>query len=168
MSSLPSISLSDIPRQQPLTRLDHVSLDGTPLQLCPQPTNGITYLSFLADEDLYSDGLYRYLPLLCAVLAKVGAGNMDHRQRALQIERYTGGLSLSPLVSHHHSDMNTYDFSTFFSCYCLQDNLQQALSLWQDTFLSPDFSNRDLIRSILSGMFLNVAIHVCYCCCCCC
>ncbi|KAI6653586.1 Presequence protease, mitochondrial [Oopsacas minuta] len=150
ISYLPCLKVSDISREQPFTHLNHITIDGTPVQFCPQPTNGITYLSFLADEDLYPDGLYQYLPLLCVVLTKIGAGNMDHRQRANEIEKYISGLSLCPIVVPHHTDPNTYDFSTLFSSQCLENNLHQTLSLWQDIFLSPDFSNQELIRSVLS------------------
>ena len=162
LSCLPCLSVSDISREPPLTRLDHASLDGTPLQVCSLPTNGITYLSFLADEDRYADGMYRYLPFLCSVLTHIGANNMDYRQRATQIERYTSGLSISPLVVPHHTDLHTYDFSTYFRSHCLEQNLQIMLSLWQDTFLSPDFSNREIIRSILSAAVADVVGSISY------
>lgn len=156
LSSLPTLSLNDISRDHPCTELIHEYAGETPVQYCHQPTNGITYFSFLTDEDELFDGSHLYYSILCDVLSKVGARNMDYKQRAEQIERYTGGLSIAPFVQISPSSLNNYHSGFLFSSHALDQNFEIMLSLWDDLFDSPALENRELLKMIITGTYYNI------------
>ena len=47
--------------------------------------------------------------LLLYIHYRMGAGDLDHRQFAQQVDLYTGGLNLSPHICSHHSNKLGYE-----------------------------------------------------------
>ena len=51
------------------------------------------------------------------VYPRMGAGSLNHRQFAQQIDLYTGGLHVSPHICAHHSNESGYEQVT--NGYCV-------------------------------------------------
>ena len=64
----------------------------------------------VSDLALYIDNNLKELPkALCFSFQRMGAGNMNYKEMAQQIELATGGLSVSTHVCSHHTHPNTYE-----------------------------------------------------------
>ncbi|XP_065908937.1 presequence protease, mitochondrial-like [Dysidea avara] len=77
---------TDIDPKIKVTTLEHVHIDAVPVQLAKQPTNGITYFKAVASITSLPDELKIYVSLFCNVLTQMGAGDLDHRQFAQQVD----------------------------------------------------------------------------------
>ncbi|KAA0186745.1 hypothetical protein HAZT_HAZT009762 [Hyalella azteca] len=132
LSCLPSLHPRDISRSVDRTTLSHVRLsDGVPVQASPQSTNGVTYFHAVMDTHSVAPDLLPYIPLLCAVLTKMGAADLDFRAFDQKVELYTGGLSASPHLQQH-IDNYSLEKGVVISSYCLQKNLHHMLKLWEN------------------------------------
>ena len=45
----------------------------------------------------------------CHLLLRMGAGSMNYKEMAQQVELATGGLSVSTHVCSHHTEPNTFE-----------------------------------------------------------
>jgi Zn-dependent M16 (insulinase) family peptidase len=159
-SCLPSLSIADIPREGETVELQHLQTIGIPLQLCPQPTNGVTYYRAISSITSLDDDLKPYVPLFCYIITKIGAGNLDYKQMSQEIELRTGGLGLSAHIDTNHSDLNTFEQGVCFSSLCLDRNLPYMFSLWQDIFNYPNFQDIERIRTLVMMLAADMANSV--------
>lgn len=131
LTCLPTLRTSDISRSVPRVELDHVRLAaGVSGQVCSLPTNGIAYFSAVLDVQSIPKDLQPLVPLLCSVLTKMGAGNLDFRALDQQAEMTTGGLEVSSHLSQHVYNYNI-ERGIVISSYCLQSNLTKMMKLWE-------------------------------------
>ncbi|CAC5412633.1 PITRM1 [Mytilus coruscus] len=136
LSCLPTLHINEIDRKIIEEKTATVTSGKVPVQLCVQPTNGITYLHMMSNmRDVPSD-LKPYVPLFCDVITKMGAGSMDYKELSQQIELTTSGLGAGTHVNQHHSDNYSYEQGVEFSSYCLDRNVDKMLDLWTNIFCS--------------------------------
>ncbi|XP_065906804.1 presequence protease, mitochondrial-like isoform X4 [Dysidea avara] len=157
---LPTLHVTDIDPKIKDTTLEHVHIDAVPVQLAKQPTNGITYFRAVASITSLPDELKIYVPLFCNVLTQMGAGDLDHRQFAQQVDLYTGGLNLSPHICSHHSNELGYEQGIIFSSYCLDRHISHMFSLWHDVFLNPDLQDLERLQTLVKMTANNMALSV--------
>lgn len=131
LSCLPTLRTCDISRKVERTPITLVRLsDGVPVQVCPQPTNGVAYFSAVLDAQHVPPSLQPLLPLLCTVLTRMGAGDLDFRAFDQRAELTTGSLNVSPHLQQHTDNYNV-EKGIVLSSYCLQKNLPTMLNLWE-------------------------------------
>lgn len=135
ISCLPTLQVSDISRNTSPTLITDLSLGGgVPIQMCDQPTNGITYFSSVLDTQHVPDHLQPLIPLLCGVLTRMGAGDLDFRMLDQEIELKTGGLHVATLVIPHPIEADKYEQGIHISSHCLNHKLTDMLDLWSLVF----------------------------------
>lgn len=131
ISCLPTLKVSDINRNIIPTPVTNINLSGgVPVQICHQPTNGITYFSAVLNTHNIPDHLHSLIPLLCGVLTRMGAGDLDFRQLDQEIELSTGGLHAATHLVKHPIDVAQYEQGILLSSHCLDNNLTRMLDLW--------------------------------------
>lgn len=135
LSSLPTLQVSDISRNiSPVLVTDVNISNGVSVQVCDQPTNGITYFSAILDTHDIPAHLRLLVPLLCGVLTHMGAGHLDFRQLDQEVELVTGGLSVSTHLSTHPISVSQYEEGIILSSHCLNKNLSRMLNIWSLIF----------------------------------
>ncbi|HVE91752.1 MAG TPA: insulinase family protein [Actinomycetota bacterium] len=100
ISVLPTLELGDVPMRDEDVELSIERIHGAEVAFAPQPTNGLTYITILADFSGLDDRLKDRLPLFARALSRVGAGGHDYLSQALRIDRYTGGISAGVQLRH--------------------------------------------------------------------
>jgi len=157
---LPTLQISDIDAGVKRVHLEQLGVNGVPLQLSAQPTNGITYFRAAINASHLDDELKRYLPLFCMAATKMGAGQMDYRQLDQAIELKTGGLSVGLHLTEAPGSVTSYEQSILLSSHCLDRNSADMFHLWHSIFnqLRLEDTNRleTLLRSLVGDLSNNL------------
>ena len=96
LSCLPTLQLSDIPKEVKHLQPSLQGLGGRDVKLYEQPTNGILYLHCSFGLPALSEQELQWLPLMGYLLTNCGAGSHSYDQFSQLAARHTGGFSLSP------------------------------------------------------------------------
>lgn len=160
LSCLPTLHINEIDRKIIEEKTATVTSGKVPVQLCVQPTNGITYLHMMSNmRDVPSD-LKPYVPLFCDVITKMGAGSMDYKELSQQIELTTSGLGAGTHVNQHHSDNYSYEQGVEFSSYCLDRNVDKMLDLWTNIFCSPNLKDEGRLMTLVMMEAANLSSSI--------
>uniref|UniRef100_A0A8C6UT94 Presequence protease, mitochondrial n=1 Tax=Neogobius melanostomus TaxID=47308 RepID=A0A8C6UT94_9GOBI len=148
-SCLPALRVSDIDPVTALTPVQFTSVEGVPVQLCEQPTNGLVYYRAVCSLNSLPEDLRPLVPLFCTAITHMGCGSMDYRQQAQQMALRTGGMSVSPHVVPDSAHMDMYEQGVLLFSACLDRNLPHMFDLWRDIFNSPHFDDENLLRVLV-------------------
>lgn len=163
VSCLPSLRIEDIERRPQPVKTISVNSNGTSVQLCVQPTNGVTYFRAISSIASLPQHLKPYVPLFCNVATKMGAGLRDYKDQSEEIDLKTGGLNVSTHLVEHHKNEDVFEQSILFSSYCLDRNTSDMFGLWADIFnrlaLSDTSRLKTLIMMTAAEISGNLADH---------
>lgn len=95
ISVLPTLELTDVPLTVDEPELDIRNMHGATVAFSEQPTNGLSYVSIVADIGSIEDRLRDRLSLFARSVPRTGAGSYDYLKQALRIDSFTGGISAS-------------------------------------------------------------------------
>lgn len=161
-SCLPALKVSDIEPTIAITPFHLSSAGGVPVQYCEQPTNGLVYFRAMCSLNTLPEELKPYVPLFCSVITKMGAGSLDYRQQAQQMELRTGGVSVSTQVIPDSAHMDMYEQGILLSSSCLDRNLPHMFELWADIFNSPHFDDEERLRVLVMMSAQELANGISY------
>ena len=102
-SLLPILALDNLPRDSELSHRHTTAIHGVPLGLCPQPTNGVTYLELRADATGLPDESLALLPFFAHALTRSSVGADDANAFTRRIEA-VGALTASLGTGSHTSN----------------------------------------------------------------
>ena len=160
LSCLPSVHTRDIIRTVPRVPLSRERLsDGVAVQVCKQPTNGVTYFNAVLDVQAVPQDLQPLIPLLCSVLTKMGAGELNFRDLDQQIELTTGGLNVGSHLNQHVNNYNV-EKGILLSSYCLQSNLPKMLNLWENVINELNMRDVDRFSTLVKMIATNASNSV--------
>lgn len=149
---LPTLQLSDISDHPEAAPLDHAKVQGIPLQVALQPTNGITYFHGILNTASLSEKLKLHLPLFCMAATKMGAGDLDYRQLDQQMELKTGGLSVGLHMADGLDSINTYEQGVSLASHCLDRNVSAMFDLWQIIFNRLRLLDVDRLETLIRNL----------------
>jgi len=150
LSSLPTLSVSDIPKGIRYVEPFQSNIDDLNIALYEQPTNGILYLSWHFNFNDINEQEREWLPVLGNILVSAGAGGLSYEQLAEQITRFTGGFSASPNVEIQVKEKeNTQDYFTI-SSKALYRNVDKLFELTDKIIQEWDFSDLNRIKSLIA------------------
>ena len=162
LSCLPTLHPRDISRNIEPVGLSQLQLsDGVNVQVSPQSTNGVTYFNAVLDAQCVPADLQPYVPLLCSVLTKMGAGGLDFRAFDQKVELTTGGLSVSPHLQQH-VDNYSVEKGIILSSYCLQKNVPNMFDLWEKVINElnmTDMSRFSTLVKVIATEQSNGVVH---------
>ncbi|XP_077997205.1 presequence protease, mitochondrial-like [Glandiceps talaboti] len=162
LSCLPTLLISDISPELKRTEVKRTTLETVPVQLCEQPTNGVSYFRAIASMNKLPRELLAYVPLFCNVVTKLGAGDMSHHELAQREELKTGGLSVSTHTALHHSNMNSFDQGILFSSYCLDHNMEDMFELWTEIFQRANLEDENTLTTLIQMEAAEMANSLAY------
>lgn len=119
------------------------------VQLCKQPTNGISYFTALLDFSQLPADLNIYVPLFCSVLTEVGAGDLSYRDFAQQTELCAGEFSSSTSLVVNHSDVSQFKRSALLRSFSLERNTDKMFELWTKLFNEPKLEDKDRLKTLI-------------------
>jgi len=151
VSCLPKMLVADIDKNIKKTDIEKQLLNNVNIFKMDQPTNGITYFRTISTTTSIPYILRPYLPLFCRVLTKLGAGQFDYKELSQQIELHTGGLGVSPHISTHHTDEDSFEQGLMLSSHCLERNIPMMFYLWQEVLNNPSFFNHDRLKTLINS-----------------
>uniref|UniRef100_A0AAQ4PYB9 Presequence protease, mitochondrial n=1 Tax=Gasterosteus aculeatus aculeatus TaxID=481459 RepID=A0AAQ4PYB9_GASAC len=161
-SSLPSLKVSDIAPTVPVTPVQIGTAGGVPVQYCEQPTNGLVYFRAFCSLNTLPEDVKLHVPLFCNVITKMGSATQDYKQQAQQMERRTGGMSVSTRVITDSTHLDMYEQGVLLSSSCLERNLPHMFRLWSDIFNSPHFKDEERMRALVKMSAQELANGISY------
>ena len=108
LSSLPTLTLKDIPVKGEEHPVEIEKVDRVPVQWRIAPTNGITYFRALGSLTGLPSHLRPYLPLFADALSSLGTTKKSASDFEDEINLKTDGLRGSVVISTHHSGIFAY------------------------------------------------------------
>ena len=159
LDCLPTLKTSDISRSIESTTITHNNICGVAVQVCPQPTNDVAYFHAILDAQDVPENLMSYVPLLCSIMTKMGAGDLNFRDFDQQVELSTGGLGVGSLASQH-ADNFTVEKAVSLSSHCLQKNFSKMLHLWEKVINEVNLGDIDRFGTLVRMIATNTSNSV--------
>ena len=100
LACIPSLQLADIPKQITTVPIDESSIGATTVLTHDLFTSNVLYTELALPLARVPARLLPLLPLFCRALTEMGTEKESFVQLTERIDRATGGLSVSPMVSH--------------------------------------------------------------------
>lgn len=153
---LPTLRVSDIPRQQAQIELDKRALagrDNVIVQWRSANTNGLTYFRAIAPLDL-DDELRPLLPLFFDSLARIGTANKSMEELEDDIKLKTGGITFAYHSTPSPTDFHKAEEGLLISGYALDRNVTSMYDLTRTLLLETDFESskaKSMIKQLLQA-----------------
>ncbi|KAK5132266.1 hypothetical protein LTR08_009254 [Meristemomyces frigidus] len=159
LDQLPTLRVSDIPRQQPHIEIRDSTVDGgTKVQWRETATNGLTYFRALSLFKDLPDELRMLVPLFCDSLMRIGTKHKSMEDLEDLIKLQTGGISFGYHATASPFDFNQAQEGLSLSGYALDRNVPAMYELLRTVLLETDFDSpkahkmiKQLLQSGASG-----------------
>ncbi len=112
-------------------------------------TNGIAYVNFGFSLENFPERLLPYLPVIVGNLFKLGTKSKTYEALALEIDRYTGGLTSSLYANNAYFNRDTLIFKVFVDGKVLFENIGRLLSLVKEVVHDIDFDQKQRLSQLL-------------------
>jgi presequence protease len=109
LSSLPTLTVSDIPVKGETFPIEKDKVDNIPTQWRIAPTNGITYFMAMSKLTGLPSHLRPYLPLFADALSSLGTKTKSAGEFENEINLKTDGLRGNVSINTHHSGYSSED-----------------------------------------------------------
>ncbi|KAF2720292.1 hypothetical protein K431DRAFT_271045 [Polychaeton citri CBS 116435] len=147
---LPTLHVSDIPRQQPKIEIrdSDVGSKHIKVQWRETPTNGLTYFRALSLFDDLPEDLRSLIPLFIDCLQRIGT--LRHTTEELEdlIKLHTGGIGFSYYSSPSVYDIKKGQDGLRFGGYAFDRNIPKLYELMQEMLLETNFDSPDAAKMI--------------------
>ncbi|WPH03636.1 peptidase M16C associated-domain-containing protein [Acrodontium crateriforme] len=165
LDSLPTLHVSDIPRQQPLTEVRDSTIDGrAKVQWRETSTNGLTYFRAVSPFKNLPDELRMLVPLFCDSLMRIGTRNKTMEELEDLIKLKTGGISFGYHASPSPSNIQQAEEGISLGGYAFDHNIPAMYELLQTILMETDFGApkaqgmiKQLLQSGASGAVDGIA-----------
>ena len=159
LDSLPTLHVSDIPRQQKEVDLSFSEVHkNTKVQWREAPTNGITYFRALSLFKDLPDELRMLIPLFCDSLMRIGTKNKSMEELEDLIKLKTGGISFGYHAMTSPTDIQKSEEGLALAGYAFDGNVSSMYELFQAVLLETDFDSpqahkmiRELVQMSANG-----------------
>lgn len=161
---LPTLHVSDIPREQTHTEVRDSSVDHAKVQWRETATNGLTYFRALSLFKDLPDELRMLVPLFCDSLMRIGTKDKSMGEIEDLIKLKTGGISFG-----HHATTSPHDISKAeegfaITGFAFDNNIPAMYELIETVILGTDFDSanahrmiRQLLQTAASGAVDGIA-----------
>ncbi|XP_063237499.1 presequence protease, mitochondrial [Bacillus rossius redtenbacheri] len=157
-SCLPTLQVGDLKQIIDATPVKHLKFASVPVQVCAQPTNGVSYFRGILNSSNLNDELKALVPLFCYVATKMGTRRHDYRELDSLVQLKTGGLNLSSHVAEDTRDLGLYEEGVIFSSHSLDRNTKDMFDLWSEIFREvtlDDVKRFDMLVKVLAANLGN-------------
>ncbi|TPX06923.1 uncharacterized protein E0L32_011147 [Thyridium curvatum] len=148
LSCLPSVHVSDIPRQkEPAVVRDETS-QGIKIQWREAPTNGLTYFRAINTLDGLPDDLRSLIPLFTDAIMRLGTKDMSMEELEDLIKLKTGGISVGYHSASHPEDYTQSSEGLIFTGMALDRNVPVMFDLLRRVVAETNFDSAEAVQQI--------------------
>ncbi|KAJ8868408.1 hypothetical protein PR048_029924 [Dryococelus australis] len=155
-SCLPTLRVTDLKQIIDQTPVKSSSFASVPVQICVQPTNGISYFRGILNVSNLNDELKALVPLFCHVVTKMGTRKHDYRELDSLVQLKTGGLNLTPHIAEDMHDLSLYEEGVVLSSHCLDRNAKDLFELWSEIFQEVTLSDVKRFDTLVKVLAANL------------
>ena len=148
---LPRVELSDIPAET-TSPLPTVTDGPSEHYRYTAGTNGLVYQQWVSPLPALTAAEQQHLPLVTALLAEVGVGDLDYLETQERHSATVGSLGASVSSRAQRDDEQASDSYFVLSSKALADRMAPQLSLMSDTLQHARFDEHSRIRDLVSQM----------------
>jgi Zn-dependent M16 (insulinase) family peptidase len=152
VSCLPTLELSDIPRQEEIAPCRSATQGRAQLFSFSQPTNGIGYFHTYLNLAALPEELRILAPIFSYLLTRIGAGGKDYLAMAECIAAYTGGVRAGTLVLSDPCRLDPHKTLLEVKGKALIRNQGKMFAILRDILLAPDFSDLGRLAALLDQL----------------
>ena len=156
LSCLPTLELSDIPREGRRVPSLLTTESGEPVRWFDQPTNGLGYFVAHLDTRGLPPELVPYVPVFCGVWGQMGAAGQSYTELAERIAAATGGIRAGVELLEHPERIGDFRALAEVEGKALDRNQKKLFGILRDLFVEPDFSDRDRLHTVLNQLRTNL------------
>eukprot|EP00004_Rigifila_ramosa_P028218 TRINITY_DN9502_c0_g1_i1.p1 TRINITY_DN9502_c0_g1~~TRINITY_DN9502_c0_g1_i1.p1 ORF type:complete len:993 (-),score=164.22 TRINITY_DN9502_c0_g1_i1:52-2976(-) len=155
VSVLPTLRVSDIsPKIPDAPTTTFTETRGVKIYHTTSATNNIVYVKVLLDLSGLTKSQRLLIPTFCTVLAEIGTQRFDFSELAQETDQYTGGISVTPLLTRSplHIEPDTVGEFLLVSGSSLSRNAEKLVQLINDiiTTAHTRFSDKYLLTLLQS------------------
>lgn len=160
VSSLPTLTVDDIPRQGNQYPVSHKLLSGQENVILKRvtATNDLVYLTATKDLSYVPQHLYAYLPFFCTCLTNLaGTENTPITKLENKIQQHTGGVRFSVSAITSPYDIMAPSLKLVMSGMAFLRNSSHIYLLWEEILALTKFDAEDPVLDKLSVLIRNMA-----------
>jgi len=146
---LPRVALSDIPAETP-SPLPNITEGERTHYRYTAGTNGLVYQQWVSPLPALTSAEQQHLPLVTALMAEVGVGELDYLATQERHSATVGSLSASVSSRSRRGDEQSSERYFVLSSKALADRSAPQLTLMSDTLQQARFDEHNRIRDLVS------------------
>ncbi|PCJ47582.1 MAG: peptidase M16, partial [Moraxellaceae bacterium] len=147
---LPKVCLEDVPPHTPMAEQSLHAINNDSIALCPQGTNGITYLQVLFDLPDLSAEQQQLLPLYAHLVGELGAGKEDYLDIQDEISACSGGIHCFTTMRGNIDSEQSISAYIGFSGKALNRNAQPMFQLLHKITTNIRFDELERIKELVA------------------
>ncbi|MEA3470615.1 MAG: insulinase family protein, partial [Thermodesulfobacteriota bacterium] len=148
LASIPTLNLSDLEKKNRTIPLERFDKSGVKVLYHDLFTNGIVYVDVGFNLRVLPQEYIPYLPLFSRAFIEMGTADEDYVKLSRRIDRKTGGIGPSLLVSPV-IDTGETEARLFLRGKAMLSQTGELLDIIRDIFLKVKLDNRDRFRQML-------------------
>ncbi|NDO45682.1 insulinase family protein [Clostridium sp. MD294] len=148
IKQIPFLQISEINKNADILPTEHI-LEKYHMIFTPLETNGIIYSQLLFDISSVPESLLPYVGLLTSVIGKLDTKQYTFEQLPLEINFYTGGISLSSDI-YSTSKQNCNCFITI-NGKVLEKNISKFFDIINSILFETKFDKKDNLKKIIKS-----------------
>ncbi len=147
LATIPSLQLSDLPRQNAVIPMAAGDIGGTRVFTHDLDTSGIVYLDIGLDLRTLTPDLIPHLTLFRRAILETGAGKADFVELSQRIDRSTGGISPVTWTSTI-TDGSRAAAWLFLRAKAMPEKAGEMLAILRDVLLEPRLDDHERITQL--------------------
>lgn len=161
LSSLPTLTVEDIPKKTHSFPIEKEDVDNVPVQWQIAPTNGITYLRAMSSLEGLPSHLRPYLPLFADALSSLGTTTKSPSEFEDEINLKTDGIACSVHITTTPTGTTFSDFSDLdlgqlkesltIKSACLDKNVTAMYDLVRQFMSETNWDNEKKLDSLIKN-----------------
>ncbi|NLY09456.1 MAG: insulinase family protein [Tissierellia bacterium] len=149
-ATIPTLHIEDLNSSLPDIPIFEKEIDGVPIYIAPQPTQGVIYGQWLFDLTSLSEEELPYAGLLGDLLLRMDTKTRDYGSLNDLIFFKTGGINISTYVINHHTDPQKYKAYLSVEGKCLADSFEDMLELMDEIMYETCFDDIKRLGQLIS------------------
>lgn len=148
LDSLPTLRVTDIPREKPEIQVRDGTVDGVKVQFRETATNGLTYFRALALFKDLPDELRMLVPLFTDSIMRIGTKDKTMEEIETLLKLKTGGMSFGHHLTSSAYDTQKVEEGLSISGSAFDGNIPALYELIQTVLLETDFDSPQAAKMI--------------------
>ena len=164
INCLPTVRVSDIPRQMERKPIRESKIDQANVQWRETGTNGLTYFRAINTLNGLPEDLRSLVPLFSSAIMRIGTKNKTMEEIEDLIKLKTGGIDTDYFSSSNPNDVSTITEGISLSGFALDQNIPEMYDLLRLVIRETDFDSpgssgmiQELLQSDASNALSSVA-----------